>query len=165
MIVQNEGVNYGREIWPTLNLKYQGNKRGRFTTNIIAGTFDWNKGEEISGNLIPLFVDIARLMKAHQATLRQNGVTPEKYSFQKNDFVYKTPEMLMLNDYIRKATDSLTDRYFERNKDIFRTSPENDIKVLNKQVKTEYMNILNMAVNVVAMLSHTDETACLGYKK
>jgi hypothetical protein len=70
--------------------------------------------------------------------------------------------MLALNTYIRKAADDLTNKYFETHKDVFRTSPTSDVKILGKQIKTEYMNILNMAVNVVAILSHTDESAGFG---
>lgn len=157
MMLQNEGVHYNREIWPTLSLKYKHNT-GSFATNGITHKFTWEAGEKIIKDLSPLLIDIARFMKAHQEEIRKNGISNKKSLYHKNDFVYQTPEMVKLNTYIRKAADTLTDEYFQRNKAIFRTSPENDIKVLNKQIKTEYMNILNMAVNVVAMVSYADET-------
>lgn len=158
MIMQNEGVHYNREIWPTLNLKYK-HRKGSFATNAITSKITHDNGEKIIKDLLPLFVDIARFMKAHQEKIRNNGTQLKKSVYHKNDFVYQTPEMVMLNTYIRKAADNLTDEYFKRNKEIFRTSPEKDLKVLNKQIKIEYMNILNMAVNVVAMVSYTDETS------
>ena len=162
MIMQNEGVSYGREVWPTLHLRYRGKRKGAFTTNFPVHQFSWPYAERVIGNLLPMFIDMARLMKAHQEALIKNGIKPEKNMYQNNDFVYKTPEMLALNHYIQKASDNLTDKYFENNKDVFRTSPSNDVKILRKQVKTEYMNLLNVAVNVVAILSHTNESAAFG---
>ncbi|MFT6073074.1 MAG: hypothetical protein ACJAXL_001626, partial [Alphaproteobacteria bacterium] len=82
MILQNEGVSHDKEIWPTYNLKYQGNQRGRFNANIFAHVASWKKAEKTSGDLRPLLIDIARFMKAHQKSLQLKGVKSKASEYQ-----------------------------------------------------------------------------------
>lgn len=163
MVLQNEGVSHNREIWPKLKLRYRGSERGRWNANVVAHIVSWNKGEKVAGELLPLVIDIARIMKAHQKSLKVKGIrSNDSANYQKNDFVYKTPEMIELNNYLRKSADLLTAEYFQINKDVFATSPKDDLKVLNRQIRKEYLNVLNTIVNVVSMVSYTDEDTALG---
>lgn len=167
MVMQNEGVSYGREIWPSMNIKlrYKGGERGKWNANFIAHIVSWKKGEKVAGDLVPLVVDVARIMKSHQKSLQIKGIKPKiMNNYQKNDFVYQTPEMSELHQYIRQSVDVLTLEYFKRNKDVFSTSPKKDLLVLYRQIKKEYMNVLNTIVNVVAMVAYTDEERALGIK-
>ncbi|MFT6072702.1 MAG: hypothetical protein ACJAXL_001249 [Alphaproteobacteria bacterium] len=73
--------------------------------------------------------------------------------------------MVALNEYIQKSANDMANDYFKKNKDVFRISQEGELKTLHKQIKIEYTNILNMIVNVVAMVSYMDEERALGLDK
>jgi hypothetical protein len=47
--------------------------------------------------------------------------------------------------------------YFDKNKTSFKNGPDEDLRILFKHIRTEYMNLLQMTANVVAMVAYTPE--------
>jgi hypothetical protein len=179
LALQGEGVMFEEDVFPTHQGKYLGDNNGLINgtnfseNNLLAGSDGmlhrvfWQKAESLAQRLLPTMIDIARFMKAHQA-----GILNEKTSsFSKNNYaekinnidkalkeVYKRPEMAELDTYIKAAAHEMTLQYFERNRSVLSDGPDEDLRILFKHARTEFINLLQVMTNVIAMVSYNPET-------
>lgn len=160
MIMQNEGVAIEKEIWPTFKLDNEGDKNGLFNGNYPAHRVVWRQSSEYAEKLMPFFTDIARIMKAHQEGMINNGeddfdpyksVPDHVNPYEK---VYHMPEMRALGAYIQSTSKEMAVKFFERNEIYYRQAEMEDLEPLFKHVRSEFANVLRIAVNVVAMVSY-----------
>ncbi len=156
MIMQNEGVMLEKEIWPPYRLPYEGNKPGLFTGAYPSHIAIWRQSQEFVEKMKPFFTDIARIMKAHQAGLINERMKESggKMTEGQTDDVYQRPEMRALGVYIQDSAKEMATKFFERNEIYYRNADAEDLEPLFKHVQREFVNVLQMAVNVVAMVAY-----------
>jgi hypothetical protein len=178
LALQGEGVMFEEEVFSNYAADYMGDNNGilystdALNNNSLAGSegfmshFYWQEADKMIAKIIPTAVDLARFMRVHQARLLHNS--QEKLASTKLtnrqeilDRVYSAPEMITLDIYLKKAASKMALEYFMKNKHSLNDGADEDLRILFKQVKMEYVNLLQMLANVVAMVAYNPEKRLL----
>jgi hypothetical protein len=173
LALQGEGVLFEEEVFSTYKGGYLGDNNGVIDginmsqNNILTDSggvihrLYWREADKMALKLLPTMIDMARFMKAHQKRLHyqflESGTKKNREKILKD--VYKCPEMKELDIYIKDAAHKMALAYFEKNKTSFKNGSDEDLRILFKHIRMEYMNVLQMTANVVAMVSYTPEVS------
>ena len=181
LALQGEGVLFEEEVFPTYKGSYLGDNNGIIDAinlsenNMLSDSggvmhhLYWREADKMALKLLPTMIDIARFMKAHQARLlyqnqqtlgsKSNNTKKRQEILQE---VYKCPEMKELDNYIKAASHKMALKYFDKNKTSFKNGPDEDLRILFQHVRMEYLNLLQMTANVVAMVAYNPEVRQTG---
>ncbi len=180
LALQGEGVLFEEEVFPTYEGSYLGDNNGLMdaiglgdnnpltSSGGVMHHLYWQETDKMALKLLPTMIDLARFMKAHQARLLYNNYeqsqsdTSKGMNYtQKRDAmlkkVYECPEMSELDNYTKAAAHEMALKYFEKNKASLNKGADEDLRILFKHVRMEYVNLLQMTANVVAMVAYNPE--------
>jgi hypothetical protein len=174
LALQGEGVMFEEEVFGNYTGSYAGDNNGLVSSSHLSDHdalrgfedfmchFSWKEYDKVVGQILPTMVDFARFMRTQQARLIHDNQqellsaspTKRKEILKK---VYQSPEMLTLDTYIKAAAHKMALGYFEKNKHTLNDGADEDLRILFKQVKIEYINLLQMTANVTAMIAYNAE--------
>gem|GEM_PF-4637209 len=169
LALQGEGLMFEEEVFANFTGAYMGDNNGILSTlsdnkNMadyegLLGHIYWQEADKMVSELLPTMIDFARFMRVQQTGFMKQyqqtllSVSPKKWP-EVMKKIYECPEMVMLDSYMRKAAHQMALQYFVKNKHTLNDGADEDLRILFKQVKMEYVNLLQMVANVTAMLAY-----------